>query len=233
MSENSLIKVEIFEKDGVYVVSSRVIAKYLGKEHNKVLRTLDKLCEKPNVAFLIIPSTYKVEGQNKEYKEYLLTKNGFILYMFNIQGYEEFKLAYINEFDRMENYIKSKQNPYFNMSKEQMMIEVLKDQEQLKLEVKEHKEKLDILEQRVKEKITLDYHQQRKVQREVALRVEEILLNRPDLSDKKRLLFASIYRSIKNTFGVASYNDVLEDNLNDCLRLIQGFVVPYNFGEDK
>ena len=48
---------------------------------------------------LIIPSVYKVEGQNREYKEYLLTKDGFTLYMFNIQGYQEFKIKYINEFN--------------------------------------------------------------------------------------------------------------------------------------
>ena len=87
------------------VVSSRVIAKELGKEHSKVLRTLDEILEKPNMASLIIPSFYRTQGQKREYKEYLLTKDGFILYMFNIQGYQDFKLAYINRFEEMEKLI--------------------------------------------------------------------------------------------------------------------------------
>ena len=87
------------------VVSSRVIAKELGKEHSKVLRTLDEILEKPNMASLIIPSFYRTQGQKREYKEYLLTKDGFILYMFNIQGYQDFKLAYINRFNEMEKLI--------------------------------------------------------------------------------------------------------------------------------
>ena len=54
---------------------------------------------------LIIPSFYRTQGQKREYKEYLLTKDGFILYMFNIQGYQDFKLAYINRFEEMEKLI--------------------------------------------------------------------------------------------------------------------------------
>lgn len=101
-----LIKIENI--NGINVVSSRIIAEQLGKEHSKVIRSLEQLLvEKPNVASLIIPSTYKVEGQNREYKEYLLTKDGFTLYMFNIQGYNDFKMAYINEFNRMEQELKN------------------------------------------------------------------------------------------------------------------------------
>ena len=45
------LQVQIEVKDGVYVVSSRVIAEQLGKEHSKVKRTLKTLTEQtPNVA---------------------------------------------------------------------------------------------------------------------------------------------------------------------------------------
>lgn len=101
-----LVKIESNKNHGL-VVSSRVIADQLGKEHSKVIRTIEELIsEKPNVASLIIPSTYKVKGQKRGYKEYLLTKDGFTLYMFNIQGYVDFKMAYINEFNRMEQALK-------------------------------------------------------------------------------------------------------------------------------
>jgi len=111
--------VTLEKKENFYVVSSRIIAKQLGKRHEKVLRDLDKILINPNMGRLknqldeisadfknlIFPNTYK-DGKNRTYREYLLTKDGFTLYMFNIQGYNDYKMAYINEFNRMEQALK-------------------------------------------------------------------------------------------------------------------------------
>ncbi|WP_288867925.1 Rha family transcriptional regulator [uncultured Parvimonas sp.] len=103
---NAIVPVVEIKKEKL-VVSSRKIANQLKKEHSKIIRTLDKLVlEKPDLAFLIIPTFYRVNNQKRQYKEYLLTKDGFTLYMFNIQGYNDFKMAYINEFNRMEKLLK-------------------------------------------------------------------------------------------------------------------------------
>ena len=110
-----LVKVERNENYGL-VVSSRVIAKGMGKRHAHVLEGIDKIIENQSAEIsadsistdlrrLIFTSNYK-DGKNRNYREYLLTKDGFILYMFNIQGYNKFKLAYINEFNRMERLLK-------------------------------------------------------------------------------------------------------------------------------
>lgn len=93
------------------VVSSRVIANELGKRHSDVLESLDRILENGDFRSLCIQSTYRVEGQQRDYKEYLLTKDGFTLYMFNIQGYNEFKMAYINKFNEMEKALSVKQLP--------------------------------------------------------------------------------------------------------------------------
>ena len=98
--------VTLEKKDNFYVVSSRVIAKQLGKKHSDVLDSLNKILENGDFRSLIIPSFYQVKGQKKNYREYLLTKDGFTLYMFNIQGYNDYKMAYINEFNRMEQALK-------------------------------------------------------------------------------------------------------------------------------
>ena len=86
------------------VVSSRDVAKELRKQHNNVVRDIENILktENSNLSSLIIPSSYKANGQKRTYKEYLLTKDGFTLYMFNIQGYIDFKMAYINKFNEME-----------------------------------------------------------------------------------------------------------------------------------
>lgn len=90
------------------VVSSRVIAKKLGKRHKDVLESLKKVLNSESGDFrsLIIASNYRISGQKRSYKEYLLTKDGFTLYMFNIQGYQEFKVAYIRKFNEMEKALK-------------------------------------------------------------------------------------------------------------------------------
>lgn len=98
----------LIEQNSKYglVVSSRIIAEQLEKRHDHIIRDLEKILETPNVGSLIIPSTYKVDGQNRSYKEYLLTKDGFTLYMFNIQGFQEFKMEYIKKFNEMEKVLK-------------------------------------------------------------------------------------------------------------------------------
>lgn len=105
---NNIVKIEKNDKYGL-VTTSRIVADGLNKRHDHVLRDLEKILETPNVGSLIIPTTYKVKGQKREYKEYLLTKDGFTLYMFNIQGYNDFKMAYINEFNRMERILNGEQ----------------------------------------------------------------------------------------------------------------------------
>ncbi|MCI2923936.1 phage regulatory protein/antirepressor Ant [Staphylococcus hominis] len=97
------IKIENNSELGA-VVSSRVVANELGKEHGKVIRSLEKILTEPNVASLIVRSEYK-DSKGESRKEYLLTKDGFTLYMFNIQGHNDFKMAYINKFNEMERQL--------------------------------------------------------------------------------------------------------------------------------
>lgn len=108
MNELQTIQIENNSELGP-VVSSRTVAEELGRRHADVLDSLETMIlENENVRSLIIPSTYKVNGQKRSYKEYLLTKDGFTLYMFNIQGHNDFKLAYINKFNEMEKQIQNR-----------------------------------------------------------------------------------------------------------------------------
>lgn len=105
---------------------------------------------------LIISSTYEVSGQKRKYKEYLLTKDGFTLYMFNIQGYNDFKMSYINRFNQMEQQLQNQFKVPTNFkealllaAKQQEEIEKLalenESQKQIIGELKPAKEYLDII----------------------------------------------------------------------------------------
>lgn len=107
---NQLAEIQIENKEDFgLVVSSRVVAEELNRKHTNVLRDLENIIsENSNVSSLILQNQYKVEGQNRNYKEYLLTKDGFTLYMFNIQGHNDFKMNYINKFNEMENQLQNR-----------------------------------------------------------------------------------------------------------------------------
>ena len=109
------------------VVSSRKVAQGLSRQHKNVVRDLDKILESSDLSSLengnlrslknsdikanIIPATYTVANQKRKYREYLLTKDGFTLYMFNIQGYNDFKWAYIQKFNEMETALANVSKP--------------------------------------------------------------------------------------------------------------------------
>lgn len=115
---NSVANVEL-ENNPEYgiVVSSRKVAQGLRKQHSHVMRDLDLILENPDLDSLknsdmkanIISATYTVANQKRKYREYLLTKDGFTLYMFNIQGYNDFKWAYIQKFNEMESALKAQE----------------------------------------------------------------------------------------------------------------------------
>ena len=109
--EKNLIQLE--NKNGVAVVSSRVVAKDFGKRHDHVLRGIEEIMSNEGVpqnwGDLFIESQYQ-HPQNKQwYKEYLLTRDGFSLLVMGFTGKEalQWKLKYIEAFNKMEEMIKN------------------------------------------------------------------------------------------------------------------------------
>ena len=87
--------------------TSRKIADKFGKKHCNVLRDMENMLSKfgdsDSRREMFIETTYKNRG--RDYKEYLVSQDGLTLYLFNIQGFVEEKMAYINEFNRMKKLI--------------------------------------------------------------------------------------------------------------------------------
>ncbi|MCD3196039.1 Rha family transcriptional regulator [Clostridium botulinum C] len=112
----SILKSELglkLNEGKVAVVSSRVIAKNFKKRPSEINRKIEDLINDlegvQNCTTLFIETKYQ-HLQNKQwYKEYLLTKDGFSLLVMGLTGKEalEWKLKYINAFNKMEEYIKN------------------------------------------------------------------------------------------------------------------------------
>jgi Rha family phage regulatory protein len=97
--------INVLRQDGNLVVSSREVARNFGKNHQHVLRDVDDLKRGvQNWTGLFIPSSYKHEQNKQEYREYLLTRDGFTLLAMGFTGKKalEWKLKYIEAFNKME-----------------------------------------------------------------------------------------------------------------------------------
>lgn len=108
-------ELRLFEKKNQILVSSRVVAEKFEKNHFHVLRDIERILggisnvgDTQNNYF--IRTKYTNEQNRQEYPEFLLTKKGFLMYVFSFQGNESFKMAYISEFERMELLLRERQS---------------------------------------------------------------------------------------------------------------------------
>lgn len=118
----NLIKVLVENQNGILVTTSNRVAQELGVNHYDLLEKIDGYIEKftktkssvleENLNFteFYIPSSYKVKGNFKSYKNYLITEKGIAQL---IGGYSaavpkafDLNVAYINEFERMKKALK-------------------------------------------------------------------------------------------------------------------------------
>lgn len=106
-----VVKVE--NVNGVLVTTSNRVAKELGVEHKNLLVKIDEYIGKFSSAELsaqfYIPHNYK-DRSGKSNRNYLITKKGVAQlvggYNAAVEKAFELNVAYINEFEKMENFIK-------------------------------------------------------------------------------------------------------------------------------
>lgn len=101
----------LYEKSGQPFCDSLQVAETFKKRHDSVLRDIANLlksCEFKFGLLNFVESSYK-NSQNKKQPKYLMTKDGFTLLVMGYTGKKamEFKIAYINRFNKMEEFIKS------------------------------------------------------------------------------------------------------------------------------
>ncbi len=113
---NNVIKIQ--NQEGQLVVTSRQVSEDFEKEHPKVTRDIENLIE--GIAkngdtheHLFIETKYQQEQNKQWYKEYLLTRDGFTLLAMGFTGAKalEWKLKYIEAFNKMEQSLKEQSKP--------------------------------------------------------------------------------------------------------------------------
>ena len=147
-----LIKVSVENVNGVLVTTSNRVAEELGVRHDNLLVKIEDYLSKFNSPEIsgqfYIPSNYKALN-GRIVRNYLITEKGIAQLVggYNASVPKAFLLnvSYINEFERMKNYIKSQRLP-------QTYLEALKEL----VKVEEEKERL--LKESVENKPKIEYH---------------------------------------------------------------------------
>lgn len=103
----------------IAVCDSLQVAEKFEKEHRHILRDVDELtAQNWAVKGLFKVSTYKANNGQK-YRKFYMNRDGFTLLAMGFTGQKalEWKLQYINAFNRMENIIREKQSPAWQESR--------------------------------------------------------------------------------------------------------------------
>ena len=110
ISVDSEVFVARTENNSMYTTSKDVAEKF-GKRHADVLRAVENLVTQNCVAkSMFHESTY--ENRGKQYPMYLVTRDGFTLLVMGFTGPDalEWKMKYINAFNRMAEIIRNELN---------------------------------------------------------------------------------------------------------------------------
>lgn len=203
------------------VTDSLMVADHFNKNHKDVLKAIRNIVDTLNGAGIVgernfAPCTYEAEN-GRNYKKVVMTRDGFSMLVMGFTGKEAlvFRANFINEFNRMEDYIKNQEKPKTALDQIQ----------QLLLEgTVELKERVEVIEEKLDSRMTIDYQQQRMIQNLVEGRVRYLWNNGTPMGRfTKRQLFMKAYRRLKDRYGTSSYKDILVKDFEDATTYIQGW----------
>lgn len=211
-------------KDNKAVTDSLTVAEVFGKEHKRVLQDIRELgCSDNFRQHNFVPSTY-VNSQNKTMPMNYMNRKGFT---FLVMGYtgakaDEFKEAYIEQFEEMEEALKSQ--PRVLSDREQLMASM-----KLSLELAEEfstvKEDVSQLKHQVNNQMTIDHGQQVAIWAAKNKRVEKLWSDYVygETFDTKRKLHAQAWKDLKLAFGVPSYRDIKKKDFEEALAFVKAW----------
>lgn len=213
---------ELINTSAIETIDSREVAEMVGIQHKDLLkkvRNYQQILESAKLRpqDFFIPSTYKVENNNKTYECYLLTKKGCEMVANKLTGEKGviFTAKYVNRFAEMEQKIKLPKT----------------DREILFLSVKVQEEtaqRVDVLEEKVSDlekSTTIDSSQQYTLERIAKTTVISALggIDSRAYQLMSRKIFSNIWRDYKNYFKLGSYRDTLKTDYENAKNYLESW----------
>lgn len=210
--------INISNQDGQLVVTSRQISEDFDKRHSDVLGKIEELIKtEKSVMTMFIESSYKA-GTGKDYKEYLITRDGFSLLVMGFTGSKalSWKLKYIEAFNKMEETIKEKTKPLSAMDQLRLQYQV----------IEEHEERVTKIESQL-ERLEVNPSQRKAIQNARHRRVSELLGGKKTIAYKDSSFRAKVYsemgRAFNNYFDVPAYDCTPKNRFKEALELIESY----------
>ncbi|WP_340392005.1 ORF6C domain-containing protein [Paenibacillus sp. FSL E2-0190] len=207
-------------------INSREVAIMTDVRHSDLLRSISGYIRVLENAELrsqdfFIPSIYKVEGNNKNFGCFELTRKGCDMVANKMTGEKGilFTAAYVTKFEAMEEKFK---NPFVGASKELQAILMLD------IRTKEMEDRVEHLENRT----TIDYGQQRTLKKAGNKRVLEIVGGKKSAAYKDSSLRTQVYSALWNEFTeffeINSYNNTFIKDYDRALNYVPHWNPPNN-----
>ncbi|HDR6633237.1 TPA: Rha family transcriptional regulator [Bacillus cereus] len=215
----------VFIKDNKVVTDSLTVAEVLKKQHKHVLRDIKVQMEKLESAgegeftesnFGL--SFYKdVTGRTLQKID--MTEDAFTILMFSYNTIEtmKIKVRFIEEFKRMRAFIENQSI---------VPIDTFGQIELLATGTSNLNKRVSSLEQVVENQLTVDYGQQRVIEKTKAKRIYFLWENGhvdKEVHDSIRKLFGLLGRNLKDAFNVNSYRDILKKDFKEALNFVNGW----------
>ena len=219
---NELMNNQLINASATETIDSREVAEMVGIQHKDLLkkvRNYQQILESAKLRPLdfFIPSTYKVENNNKTYECYLLTKKGCEMVANKLTGENGviFTAKYVNRFAEMEQKIKIPKT----------------DREILFLSVKVQEEtaqRVDVLEEKVsslEKSTTIDSSQQQILEKIAKATVIRTLggFDSRAYQLMSRKIFSNIWRDYKNYFKLGSFRDTLKTEFENAKEYLESW----------
>ncbi len=138
-------EIKLRNNNGEILASSREVAEHFEKRHKNVLQSIKNLTAKNSaMKNMFIESEY-ISSRGREEKEYLMTRDGFSLLVMGFTGVKalEWKLKYIDAFNKMEQLIKSQyQGKYLPKNYKEALVQLVEQieiNEQLESTIEKNK----------------------------------------------------------------------------------------------
>ena len=114
----------------------------------------------------------------------------------------------------------------YTMQTPKTAMEMLRLQSQAMFELDE---RVNVLEDKLENQMTIDHGQQRELQKAVSRRVLDraaTVIPAWALDEQKPKFFASLYRDLKNRFGVPSYRDIRPADYPSAMAYVETWIEP-------
>lgn len=191
----------IINKNQELLVSSREVSKNFNKEHKNIKRDIKKLISSNlSVSIMFFENMY-MDSQNRIQSEYIMNRDGFSLLAMGFNGKEalEWKLKYINAFNKMEIQLREKNQ--FQIQNIENRVENLENT------------------------MTIDYEQAQNL-RSIVNNVCVTILggkHSEGYKHKAKKLYSAIWRDYKDYFSVNSYKNTSRKDFDKAKAYLSGY----------